>query len=410
MNKIKDPDSNTATKLISFLPAEPLPQPAVIVLMQSIHFPTGYEEILERVQQVNPEQYASSRNYLNGAVTYLSPYLSRGVISSRMLMEDVLARGFSLEQSTKLIQELAWREYFQRVWQYLEDNIFDDIRNRYTGILHAKMPEALCNASTGIEAIDKGIRDLYETGYMHNHLRMYTASIACNIGRAHWQEPARWMYYHLLDGDLASNTCSWQWVAGTFSSKQYFCNQENINRFTGSRQTGSFLDRGYDGFPMTELPGSLQTTVAPEWKTELPETNLPLLDRQKPLLVYNSYNLDPNWRKDMDANRILLLEPSFFKQFPVSEKVIAFILGLAENIPGLQVYSGELSSIPGLHELPAIFSKEHPAFNYYPGKKDARDWLFPGISGYHPSFFSFWKKCERELQKQFRHTAERVRA
>jgi deoxyribodipyrimidine photo-lyase len=378
--------------------------------MQSSHFPHAYNDILERVRSIDPEQYAITRNFINGAVTMLSPYLSRGVITARQVMDDILLRGYSIEQCHKLLQELAWREYYQRVWQYLEDDMFEDIRNRYTGIQHARIPLALVQASTGIEAIDKSIQELYATGYMHNHLRMYTASISCNVARAHWQQPSKWMYYHLLDGDLASNSCSWQWVAGTFSSKQYFCNQENINRYTGSAQTGTFLDQPYESLPLQKVPESLQSTVMPELNTTLPLKTLPVLDHQLPLLLYNSYNLDPLWRNDMPANRILLLEPSFFKQFPVSEKVISFILKLAGNIQGLQVFTGEIADIPGLGQFPAIYSKEHPAFRYYPGKKDQREWMFPDITGYHPSFFSFWKKCERILQTQYKKRPELVRA
>ena len=206
-------------------------------------FPTVYEDIIEKMNAIDAIAYGKSRNFINGAVTYLSPYISRGVISTRQVAEMIENKGYTNEQSEKLIQELAWRDYFQRVWQNLEEDMFEDIRHRYTGVKHRNMPTAISNANTGIDAIDKGITTLFETGYMHNHLRMYTASITCNIAKANWQLPAQWMYYHLLDGDLASNTCSWQWVAGSFSSKQYYCNQENINKYTGSNQTGTFLDK-----------------------------------------------------------------------------------------------------------------------------------------------------------------------
>lgn len=366
--------------------------------MQSLEFPTGYEDILQRVRSVNPLQYAGTRNYLDGAVTRLSPYISRGVISTRKVAEIILANGYRTDEAEKLLQELAWREYFQRTWQYLEDDIFEDIKNRYTGIRHARIPAALVQASTGIEAVDDAIREMYETGYMHNHLRMYTASISCTAAKAHWLNPARWMYYHLLDGDLASNSCSWQWVAGSFSSGPYTCNQDNINRYTGSRQRGTFLDRPYDELPLQTVPPQLTETTTLEAQTPLPEKTVPALDPGLPLMIYNSYNLDPLWRSGMDANRVLLLEPSHFRQFPVSAKVIRFILSLAENIEGIQVFAGELQELTALHRFPSVISKEHPAFVHYPGVKDEREWLFPGISGFFPSFFSFWKKCRKETE------------
>jgi deoxyribodipyrimidine photo-lyase len=74
-----------------------------------------------------------------------------------------------------------------------------DIRFDQEDVLTHDMPTAFVDASTGIEAIDLGIESLYETGYMHNHLRMYIAGIACNMSGAHWRTPSQWLYYHLLD-------------------------------------------------------------------------------------------------------------------------------------------------------------------------------------------------------------------
>jgi len=201
-----------------------------------MQFPTQYEAILGKIDQLDPVEYGKTRNYLDGQVTRLSPYISRGVISVKQVLDQVLARGYDPREISPFIKELAWREYFQRTWQVLEDDMFDDIRISRNRITRKQMPAALANGKTGIEAIDKGIQELRNTGYMHNHLRMYVASVACNIGHSHWPEAAKWMYYHLLDGDLASNTCSWQWVSGPLSSQPYYCNQEKIFRDQSDRQ------------------------------------------------------------------------------------------------------------------------------------------------------------------------------
>lgn len=365
-----------------------------------MQFPTQYEAILSKIDQLDPVEYGRTRNYLNGQVTRLSPYISRGVISVRQILDQVLARGYDPREISAFIKELAWREYFQRTWQVLGDDLFDDIRISRTRITRKQIPASLTTGSTGIEAIDQGIEDLIKTGYMHNHLRMYVASIACNIGHSHWPEAAKWMYYHLLDGDLASNTCSWQWVSGHFSAKPYYCNQENINKFTGSRQTGGFLDTSYEALPGLDIPEALKQSLLPQLETKLPETVVPDLDPALPLLIYNSYNLDPEWKKGMNANRVLLLEPSHFSEFPVSEKVIRFVLELSRNIPGIRVFTGELRQLPHVNKFPEIFSKEHPAFRYYPGIKDQRDWIFPDSGKFHSSFFQFWKYHEKRLSNK----------
>jgi deoxyribodipyrimidine photo-lyase len=364
-----------------------------------MNFPTDYNSILNRIDSIDPLQYAKTRNYIDGAVTGLSPYISRGVLSLQQVKDAVLAKGYKTYQIEKLLQELAWREYWQRVWWQLGDALFTGIKKEQENVAHHQMIKNIAGAATGIDAIDEQIQVLYHSGYLHNHARMYIAGISCHMGSAHWWQPSRWMYYHLLDGDIASNTLSWQWVAGSFSSKKYIANQANINKYLYSQQQGTFLDKPYETIFDQPIPCVLLETVALELRTPLPPNDASVsIDPAKPLLLYNSYQLDPCWRKYADANRLLLLEPSHFNRFPVSEKVLSFIIQLAkDNIPGIQVFAGEVNEIPGIGNVPEICSIEHPVTYHYPGTKDPYPWLFPQVSGYFPSFFSFWKKAEKHL-------------
>jgi deoxyribodipyrimidine photo-lyase len=186
-------------------------------------FTTDKEQIFQLLNNINPQAYGRTRNYVDGAVTYLSPYISRGVLSTKIVFDYLKNAGLEWQDVEKLVQELAWRDFFQLVWMRLGEEINVDIKQPQEQVKSRDLPSALLTAETGIEAIDFAIKQLESSGYMHNHLRMYTASVACNIGRYHWREPARWMYYHLLDGDVASNHLSWQWVASSFSSKKYYC-------------------------------------------------------------------------------------------------------------------------------------------------------------------------------------------
>lgn len=372
-----------------------LPQP---------EFAAAYHLILEKIEQIDPLAYAKTRNFINGAVTYLSPYISRGVISVKQVQDSVLSKGYRPYQVQKFLQELAWREYFQRVWQVKKELIQHDIKQPQPEVLHHQMITAVEQAATGIHTLDEQINHLYSTGYMHNHTRMYVASIVCNIAKAHWQQPAKWLYYHLLDGDMASNTCSWQWVAGAFATKKYYCNQENINTYCFSNQRGTFLDCSYESLPEMTVPNVLQATNNLALTTTLPQTALPQIDSSLPTLIYNSYNLDPLWRKDDPVNRVLLLEPSHFSAYPVSEKVLRCIMSLTQNIAGIQLYCGEMPALQSLYKeskldiSAAFISKEHPAFTHYPGIKDSRQWMFPQVEGYYPSFSGYWKQCERHLK------------
>jgi deoxyribodipyrimidine photo-lyase len=369
--------------------------------MEQPNFTTNYNTIIERVQAINPISYAATRNFINGAVTYLSPYISRGVISLAQVQQAVLQKGLPYKQTEKLLQELAWREYYQRVWQVKQAQIWEDLKHNQQNVLHTNIPTSIINACTGINAVDEGIKKLFTTGYMHNHIRMYMASITCNIAKAYWLQPATWLYYYLLDGDIASNNCSWQWVAGAFASKKYYCNQENINKYTLCNQQHSFLDASYDILPTMPIPDALQETTTPNLTTVLPVTALPIIDNTKPTLIYNSYNIDPIWRSNLDANRILLLEPEHFKKYPVSPMVLQFIINLSTNIKGIQIYCGTIEDINNLYANSpintsnALIYKEHPLNLHYVGIKDERDWMYPKLTGYYNSFFSYWKKCEK---------------
>ena len=366
-------------------------------------FPTQYHSIVERINGIDPVKYANTRNFINGSITYLSPYISRGVISLKQVKHAIVEKGYKPYEIEKLLQELAWREYYQRVWQSKKELIWEDLKQAQPDVLHNKMVQAIDSAKTGIQIIDDQINKLYATGYLHNHIRMYLGTIICNVAKSHWIQPSKWLYYHLLDGDIASNNCSWQWVAGAFSSKKYYCNQENINKYTFTKQVNTFLDKSYEVVASMPVPEILRGIMTLDLHSILPTTPLPTIDTTKPTLIYNSYNVDPNWRTGQDMNRVLLLEPSHFKQFPVSENVIDFIIQLANNIKGIQVYCGEIGDVELIYKqnqltvAEMIISKEHPAFMYYPGLKDERDWMFPEVKGYYPSFFSYWKKCQKWL-------------
>jgi deoxyribodipyrimidine photo-lyase len=130
--------------------------------------------------------------------------------------------------------ELGWREYFHHVWRLLGEDIWQSQRRppAADAVTYAEaMPEDIATATTGVAIIDDQVRELYNSGYLHNHARMWIASYVVHIRKVDWRVGARWMYGHLLDGDLASNTLSWQWVAGTWTGKPYLFNAENVAKY-----------------------------------------------------------------------------------------------------------------------------------------------------------------------------------
>jgi deoxyribodipyrimidine photo-lyase len=112
----------------------------------------------------------------------------------------------------------------------------------------AALPADIRLGCTGVPVIDEAVRTLYATGLLHNHARMWLASYVVHLRKVHWRAGADWLYGHLLDGDLASNHLSWQWVAGTGSSKPYLFNAENVVRYAPAawHSPGSVVDVTYE--------------------------------------------------------------------------------------------------------------------------------------------------------------------
>ncbi|MEB3185235.1 MAG: FAD-binding domain-containing protein [Cyanobacteriota bacterium] len=196
----------------------------------------------QRLAAVQPARYGRSRNFLDGAVTRLSPYIRHGVLSLaevRDVVFQTLRAGGGREAGEKLINELGWRDFWQRLWRRLGDAIWDDQEPLKTGhspaSYAAELPAAIATAGTGLACIDAFAGELVQTGWLHNHARMWLAAYVVHWRRVRWQAGARWFLQHLLDGDPASNNLSWQWVASSFSHKPYVFNRANLERYSGGR-------------------------------------------------------------------------------------------------------------------------------------------------------------------------------
>ena len=197
--------------------------------------PGGRDAANAALAKINPAQYERDRNFLNGSVSQLSPYLRHGVLSLAEARRQALKAGRNAE---KFITELAWRDYWQRLYQQLGNGIWLDREETKTGLRPSDykpdLPTDLTDAATTLACMDSFVADLKSTGYLHNHARMWFAAYVVHFRRVQWQAGAHWFLKHLLDGDPASNNLSWQWVASTFSNKPYIFNRENLERYTNS--------------------------------------------------------------------------------------------------------------------------------------------------------------------------------
>lgn len=192
-----------------------------------------------RLAAIDPRRYARTRNHLAGAVTGLSPWIRHGVVTLAELRDLALARVERPEEAEKLVSELAWRDYWQRVHSEVGERIWSDLEPWKTGWCARdyadRLPPEVEAGASGLACMDAFASELRITGWLHNHARMWVAAWVVHWLRVRWQAGARWFLRHLLDGDLASNNLSWQWVASTFSAKPYIFNRENLERNTNGR-------------------------------------------------------------------------------------------------------------------------------------------------------------------------------
>ncbi len=191
--------------------------------------------------------YAARRNTDHGAgghahVSTLSPWLRRRLVLERDTVAAALAE-HGAEGAEKFIQEVIWRGYFKgwlerrpQVWASYRDGLVQDLEVLQTDRRLRKQVQTAEAGQTGLDCFDAWARELVDTGYLHNHARMWFASIWIFTFGLPWRLGADFFYRHLLDGDPASNTLGWRWVAGLHTrGKPYAAQAWNIVKFTNGR-------------------------------------------------------------------------------------------------------------------------------------------------------------------------------
>lgn len=354
---------------------------------------TTKQELLEYVATFDVVDYQKTRNHLSGTVSRLSPFITRGVITLPEIRQVILKR-FSAHQAEKFIQELAWRDYWQQVWFARGNDIFSDLRFPRDDWAHEDLITAIVNGKTEIPVLDEAIEGLIETGYMHNHARMWVAMLGCNVGKAHWFNMSRWLYYHLLDGDLASNMLSWQWIAGTNANKRYVANQAVINSCSDRKKLRTYLTMPRDEVGEGAIPDIL-TASEPFTYTMVYPVSESYDKAADKVFLYSPWTINPDWRNDEVGERILMIEPDWFDEFPVSPTVLDSIVTVAQTqIPGIKVVVGNVKDL-NISADAEIFSVSYPTHENWPGVVDPAPRLFPQVTGYYSSFFKFWEACSK---------------
>src|SRR6056297_2522185 len=273
--------------------------------------------------------YAAQRNYDRGPgrhhdVSTLSPYIRHRLITEPEVIGAVLGR-YSMTSAEKFVQEVFWRTYWKgwlemrpAVWAGYRQGLaraWDNVQTQ-SG-LRAEW-EAACKGETGIECFDHWAHELTETGYLHNHARMWVASIWVFTLRLPWELGADFFLRHLLDGDPASNTLGWRWVAGLQTpGKTYLARPDNIARYT----RGRFRPEG-----LAQEAPALDGPPHPQ-RMDAPAGDAPPRGRVGVLLTED--DLTPDWLLDrVDPAEVAVFDATALRSpLHVSPRVLSFAAG-----------------------------------------------------------------------------------
>ena len=305
----------------------------------------GRHEALKRLNTIDIESYNRNRNFSNGAVSKLSPYFRYGCLTLKEASDNVRYRFGA--QSEKFVFELAWRDYWRRVWYELGDGIFSDIEDAKVPLGDKLMPDFIRQGITGLPCMDGFIRDLTHDGYVHNHARMWFAAYIVHWLKVDWREAADWFENHLLDGDKASNHLSWQWIASTFSSKPYFFNKENLARFTGEKYCATCkvkcpFDDSYEALN-EKLFGQATPTPAKLHRVHKPAKE-PISQHQAVAIFVHDELLSPAHhllRKPMA--KFFVFDENLHAKWPL--KRLQFVADCLSEIQDVEIWLGDTRTI-----------------------------------------------------------------
>ena len=277
----------------------------------------------------NLSDYSKLRNFDFGPsnrsnVSCLSPYITHGIINELEVINKSLKK-FSFAKNEKFIQEVLWRVYWKG-WLELRPDVWSD----YLIELDKIKKEFKNNQSyldtiegkTNVDCFNQWVIELKESNYLHNHTRMWFASIWIFTLELPWQLGAEFFMQHLYDGDAASNTLGWRWVAGIQTQgKHYLASEWNINKFTNNRFENIKLNE--NAKPISN--DKIYSVINKSFK------NSEILEDKTLLIFENNMTFEFSDFKEHKFKKILLVSNNTDRTIKLSEKVLKFKANLLED-------------------------------------------------------------------------------
>jgi len=277
----------------------------------------------------NLSEYSRLRNFDFGPdnrsnISCLSPYITHGVINELEIIDKSLKK-FSFAKNEKFIQEVLWRVYWKG-WLELRPNVWSDylieLDNLRDEFKSNQNYQKAIEGKTDIDCFNQWVIELKENNYLHNHARMWFASIWVFTLELPWQLGAEFFMQHLYDGDTASNTLGWRWVAGVQTQgKHYLASEWNINKFTNNR---------FQNIKLNENASPIfSDKTYPINKKEF--LNSEILEDQTLLIFENNMTFEFSDFKEYEFKKILLVSNDSNRTIKLSEKVLKFKADLLED-------------------------------------------------------------------------------
>ncbi|MDA7444273.1 DNA photolyase [Candidatus Pelagibacter ubique] len=277
----------------------------------------------------NLSDYSKLRNFDFGPsnrsnVSCLSPYITHGIINELEVINKSLKK-FSFAKNEKFIQEVLWRVYWKG-WLELRPDVWSDYLIELDKIKKEfKNNQSYLDATEGktnVDCFNQWVIDLKKSNYLHNHTRMWFASIWIFTLELPWQLGAEFFMQHLYDGDAASNTLGWRWVAGIQTQgKHYLASEWNINKFTNNRFKNIKLSE--NAKPISN--DKIYSVINKGFK------NSEILEDKTLLIFENNMTFEFSDFKEHKFKKILLVSNNTDRTIKLSEKVLKFKANLLED-------------------------------------------------------------------------------
>jgi len=277
----------------------------------------------------NLSDYSKLRNFDFGPsnrsnVSCLSPYITHGIINELEVINKSLKK-FSFAKNEKFIQEVLWRVYWKG-WLELRPDVWSDYLIELDKIKKEfKNNQSYLDATEGktnVDCFNQWVIELKESNYLHNHTRMWFASIWIFTLELPWQLGAEFFMQHLYDGDAASNTLGWRWVAGIQTQgKHYLVSEWNINKFTNNRFKNIKLNE--NAKPISN--DKIYSVINKSFK------NSEILEDKTLLIFENNMTFEFSDFKEHKFKKILLVSNNTDRTIKLSEKVLKFKANLLED-------------------------------------------------------------------------------